>query len=102
MRKLLFSMTGMTLASALVAAGVAGGIAMVIAELMKRISEGQREVASIQDQLEIQKEVALLISKEHHCKASLVWDGDAAAVPPTGDAANLSTDREISSKARCR
>ena len=80
MRKIIFGITGMTMASALGAAGVAGGVALVIAELMKRIGEGQREVASIQDQIEIQKEVSLLISRRNHCRASLVWiaaDGTA-------------------------
>ena len=77
MRKIIFGITGMTMASALVSAGVASGVALVVAELMKRIGEGQREVASIQDQIEIQKEVALLIGRKKHCKASLVFDDPA-------------------------
>ena len=57
----------------MVAAGMLGGLSLAVSEILGQIAMGKREIASVQDQFEIQKEVALLLSKIRHCKAGLVW-----------------------------
>ena len=64
---------GMSMASVLVASGMLGLLSIGLGEVMKRIKMGEREIASVQNQFELQKEMALLLDRENHCKAGLVW-----------------------------
>ena len=64
---------GFSMVGVMVAAGMLGGLSLAVSEIISQIAMGRREIASVQNQFEIQKEIALLLSKPKHCKASMIW-----------------------------
>ena len=59
----------------IVAMGLLGGLSMVLINIMGRISAGNREAGSLQDRVQLTREVNSLLASENHCRASLAGGG---------------------------
>ena len=66
---------GFTLTSVLMAAGLAGALAMGMGEILNRINQGERKLINMQDQVQLTLEVNSLLNDENHCRVSLAGPG---------------------------
>lgn len=68
---------GFTLINVLVAAGLIGGLAVVLMNVLSNLSDGQKTLRNTADEIELRTQVRMILDDERYCRVSLAGDGEA-------------------------
>ena len=87
---------GFTLASVMVAAGLLGGLSLVVMQLTKNINQSQSFAQSKTDEIELKTSIRLLLDDDRHCRVSLAGDGASGTpiTPVTFNKEDIDEDNE--------
>ncbi len=68
--------SGMTLVGVLIAAAIMGIISMGVMGLFENINKGQRDVATVADEMEVRNLVRMILSNDNFCRVSIAGEGE--------------------------
>lgn len=66
---------GFSLVSVIVAMGLAGGLALLVAKIMDNMSQGQVFMQNMQSDIDLQREVKNILDNEKYCRISFAGEG---------------------------